>query len=88
MTFSPNGIHTALATPFTEDDTFDEAAFRRLIDFQLAAGASGLLVIGGSGESVSLTPPGRQRRATCAQCRFCSAIRRLWPPRVESGHTR
>jgi 4-hydroxy-tetrahydrodipicolinate synthase len=66
MTFSPNGIHTALATPFTEDDTFDEAAFRRLIDFQLAAGASGLLVIGGSGESVSLTPPERQRRATCA----------------------
>ena len=61
MTFSPNGIYTALVTPFTEDDTFDEAAFRRLIDFQIAAGASGLLVIGGSGEFVSLTPPERQR---------------------------
>jgi 4-hydroxy-tetrahydrodipicolinate synthase len=61
MTFSPNGIYTALVTPFTEDDTFDEAAFRRLIDFQIVAGASGLLVIGGSGEFVSLTPPERQR---------------------------
>jgi 4-hydroxy-tetrahydrodipicolinate synthase len=43
MTFSPNGIYTALVTPLTEDDTFDETAFRRLIDFQLAAGASSLL---------------------------------------------
>jgi hypothetical protein len=58
MTFSPNGIYTALVTPFTEDDTFD--VFRRLIDFQIAAGASGLLVIGGSGEFVSLTPSERQ----------------------------
>ncbi len=61
MTFSPKGIYTALVTPFTQDDTFDEAAFRRLIGFQIAAGASGLLVIGGSGEFVSLTPPERQR---------------------------
>jgi 4-hydroxy-tetrahydrodipicolinate synthase len=44
MTFSPNGTYTALVTPFTEDDTFDEAAFRRLIDFQIGAGASGLTV--------------------------------------------
>lgn len=60
MTYTPNGIYTAIVTPFTRDDTFDEAAFRRLIDFQIEAGAAGLLVIGGSGEFVSLTPAERQ----------------------------
>jgi 4-hydroxy-tetrahydrodipicolinate synthase len=59
--FTPKGIYTAIVTPFTNADEFDEAAFRGLIDFQIAAGAAGLLVIGGSGEFVSLTPPERQR---------------------------
>ncbi|MBR0667733.1 4-hydroxy-tetrahydrodipicolinate synthase [Roseomonas hellenica] len=61
MTFIPRGIHTAIVTPFTEADAFDEAVFRTLIDFQIASGAAGLLVIGGSGEFVSLTPSERQR---------------------------
>jgi 4-hydroxy-tetrahydrodipicolinate synthase len=61
MMFTPKGIYTAIVTPFTEADEFDEAAFRALIDFQIAAGAAGLLVIGGSGEFVSLTPSERQR---------------------------
>jgi 4-hydroxy-tetrahydrodipicolinate synthase len=61
MTFTPKGIYTALVTPFTQDDAFDEVAFRGLIDFQIEAGAAGLLVIGGSGEFVSLTPSERQR---------------------------
>jgi 4-hydroxy-tetrahydrodipicolinate synthase len=60
MTFRPEGIFTAIVTPFTADDEFDAQAFRRLIDFQVAAGAAGLLVIGGSGEFVSLTPSERQ----------------------------
>ena len=61
MTYTPNGINTALVTPFTSADAFDEAAFRKLIEFQIGAGISGLLVIGGSGEFVSLTPAERQR---------------------------
>jgi 4-hydroxy-tetrahydrodipicolinate synthase len=61
MTFTPKGIYTALVTPFTDTDEFDDAAFRRLIDFQIVSGAAGLLVIGGSGEFVSLTPTERQR---------------------------
>lgn len=61
MTFTPQGIYTALVTPFTDADEFDEGAFRRLIDFQIASGTAGLLVIGGSGEFVSLTPSERQR---------------------------
>jgi 4-hydroxy-tetrahydrodipicolinate synthase len=66
MKFTPKGIHTAVVTPFTEDDAFDEAAFRSLLDPQIKAGASGLLVIGGSGEFVSLTPAERQRVVTVA----------------------
>ena len=61
MQFSPKGIYTAIVTPFTAADEFDEPAFRRLIDFQVDEGAAGLLVIGGSGEFVSLTPSERQR---------------------------
>ena len=60
MQFTPKGIYTAIVTPFTEADEFDEPVFRRLIDFQIESGAAGLLVIGGSGEFVSLTPSERQ----------------------------
>jgi len=59
--FTPNGIYTAIVTPFNEADELDEPVFRKLIDFQIASGAAGLLVIGGSGEYVSLTPSERQR---------------------------
>src|SRR6266567_3385685 len=61
MKYTPKGIYTAIVTPFDARDEFDELAFRKLIDFQLASGAAGLLVIGGSGEFVSLTPSERQR---------------------------
>ena len=57
MKFTPKGIYTALVTPITDTDEFDEVTFRGLIDFQIASGAAGLLVIGGSVEFVSLTPP-------------------------------
>jgi 4-hydroxy-tetrahydrodipicolinate synthase len=60
MQYTPDGIYTAIVTPFTAADAFDETAFRKLIDFQIDAGAAGLLVIGGSGEFVSLTAPERQ----------------------------
>ncbi len=61
MQFTPKGIYTAIVTPFTAADEFDEQTFRKLIDFQIDSGAAGLLVIGGSGEFVSLTPSERQR---------------------------
>src|SRR5271163_3872736 len=66
MTYTPRGIYTALVTPFTGADAFDEAAFRKLIEFQIGAGIAGLLVIGGSGEFVSLTLAERQRAVEVA----------------------
>lgn len=61
MRYTPNGIYTAIVTPMTAVDAFDEATFRKLIDFQIGAGIAGLLVVGGSGEFVSLTPSERQQ---------------------------
>jgi 4-hydroxy-tetrahydrodipicolinate synthase len=61
MKYTSDGIYTAIVTPLTDADEFDETAFRKLIDFQIASGAAGLLVIGGSGEFVSLTQPERRR---------------------------
>ncbi len=61
MEYDPSGIYTAIVTPLTDADEFDEAAFRKFLDFQVVSGAAGLLVVGGSGEFVSLTPSERQR---------------------------
>ena len=61
MKYTPNGIYTAIVTPFTQAEAFDEQAFRNIIDFQINSGVHGLLVIGGSGEFVSLTPAERER---------------------------
>lgn len=48
------GSFTALITPF-DNGQFDEAAFRRLIDFQIAAGTHGLVPVGTTGESPTLS---------------------------------
>jgi 4-hydroxy-tetrahydrodipicolinate synthase len=47
------GTHTALVTPF-HNDRFDEAAFRRLIEGQIAAGIHGVVPVGTTGESPTL----------------------------------
>ena len=74
MKFSPRGIYTAIVTPFTAADEFDEATFCKLVDFQIASGAAGLLVIGGSGEFVSLTPSERQRVVDTAVNRVAGRV--------------
>lgn len=61
MRFTPNGIYTAIVTPFDAKGEFDEPAFRKLVDFQIQSGVAGLLVVGGSGEYVSLTLAERKR---------------------------
>jgi len=48
------GSITALVTPF-KDGRIDEAAFRRLIEFQIANGTSGLVPCGTTGESATLS---------------------------------
>ncbi len=48
------GSMTALVTPFS-GGRFDEAAYRDLIEFQIAAGTDGLIPCGTTGESATLT---------------------------------
>ncbi len=48
------GTYTALVTPFREG-AIDEAAFERLIESQIAAGITGLVAIGTTGESPTLS---------------------------------
>jgi len=47
------GAHTALVTPF-RNNRFDEAAFERLIEFQIENGISGIVPVGTTGESPTL----------------------------------
>jgi 4-hydroxy-tetrahydrodipicolinate synthase len=48
------GVYTALVTPF-RDDRVDEAAFTRLLEDQIAAGVDGVIPVGTTGESPTLS---------------------------------
>jgi 4-hydroxy-tetrahydrodipicolinate synthase len=48
------GSFTALVTPFSSDSV-DEKAFRALVDWQIAEGTSGLVPVGTTGESPTLS---------------------------------
>lgn len=49
------GAHTALITPFLKNDSLDEAALIRLVESQVAAGVSGVIPVGTTGESPTLS---------------------------------
>lgn len=49
------GSLTALVTPFDKDGRFDEKAFRAFVDWQIAEGTTGLVPVGTTGESPTLS---------------------------------
>ena len=55
------GAFTALITPFTTDGSIDEAAFRRLVRWQVLAGIDGLVPCGTTGEAPTLSVDERER---------------------------
>jgi len=55
------GAYTALVTPFTPDGALDEAAFRRLVRWQVLAGIDGLVPCGTTGEAPTLSSDERDR---------------------------
>lgn len=55
------GCGTAIVTPFQQDESIDEAAFRRLVDFQIAGGVDFLVACGTTGESVTLSEKEQDR---------------------------
>lgn len=68
------GTHTALITPF-RDGVLDEKGFRRLIERQIGSGVNGLVPVGTTGESPTLTHAEHQRvieltvEAAAGRCR-------------------
>jgi len=59
------GVGVALVTPFKSDYSLDEAAFERLIDFQIEEGTNYLVPCGTTGENPALTH-GEHRRVVVA----------------------
>jgi 4-hydroxy-tetrahydrodipicolinate synthase len=55
------GALTALVTPFAPDGSLDEAAYRRLVAWQVLAGIDGLVPVGTTGESPTLSAAERDR---------------------------
>ena len=55
------GIYPATVTPYDRDGGFDARAMTRIIHHQVAAGAHGLYIAGGTGEGVLLTVDERKR---------------------------
>lgn len=50
-----SGVMTALITPFTKQNTLDFESFHKLMTSQKKSGISGVVVLGTTGESVTLT---------------------------------
>ena len=49
------GIYTALVTPFQNNGSVDESGLRKLVDFQIEGGVAGLVPMGTTGESPTLS---------------------------------
>ena len=60
------GVFTVMVTPFTEEGRFDEAGFRKNIDWQIEKGIAGLCVAGSTGEFVCLSHDERKLIAKTA----------------------
>jgi 4-hydroxy-tetrahydrodipicolinate synthase len=56
-----SGAYTALVTPFDSEGNLDEAGLRRNIQFQIGHGIDGVVPVGTTGESPTLTPEEHER---------------------------
>ena len=63
--FPFRGVFTALVTPF-RDGALDEAAFVALVERQIAAGVHGLVPVGTTGETATLSHAEHRRVVSCA----------------------
>jgi len=59
--FVPQGMITAMVTPFGPDGKLDEATLRGLVEWQIGAGMDGLMIPGGCGEFVNMNDEERIR---------------------------
>lgn len=68
------GSITALVTPFSEGGEIDFLGLERLVDFQLANGSDGILVLGTTGESSTMTDEEDLEVARCVIERVAGRI--------------
>lgn len=61
------GAYTAIITPFLNDESFDEEGFITLLDEQIKAKMTGIVVLGTTGESPTLSPQEKKRIMTLAR---------------------
>src|SRR5947207_2053816 len=54
VAFQPYGVWTALVTPFHDDGNVNPDALKRIVNFQIAEGVTGLVPAGTTGESPTL----------------------------------
>jgi 4-hydroxy-tetrahydrodipicolinate synthase len=59
--FVPQGMLTALVTPFGPSGELDEPTLRKLVEWQISAGMDGLMIPGGCGEFVNMNDEERVR---------------------------
>ena len=63
-----SGVHTAIVTPFQADGSVDHDALSALVERQVAAGLSGIVPCGTTGESPTLTAKEKEEViATCVK---------------------
>jgi 4-hydroxy-tetrahydrodipicolinate synthase len=55
------GVHSVLVTPFSADESLDEASVRTLVDYYVSAGVAGVLALGVLGEADKLSDAERER---------------------------
>ena len=60
------GVFTVMLTPFTDDFKFDEAGFKKNIDWQIKKGIAGLCVLGSTGEFITVSRDERKHIAETA----------------------
>ena len=76
------GSIPALVTPF-RDESFDEAEFRALVDWQIEQGSSALVPCGTTGESATMSIEERVRPAA-EQLGGAELLARIDPARCEA----
>ena len=60
------GILPAIITPMKQDGSFNEEAFRRVMEFNIGSGVHGFWIAGGTGESILLSDEENMRIASAA----------------------
>jgi 4-hydroxy-tetrahydrodipicolinate synthase len=55
------GVHSVIVTPFAADESLDEPALRSVLDYYVASGLAGVLVLGVLGEADRLADSERER---------------------------